>query len=83
LTQYGLPEPARVEHEINMELDVFVNAWDSLLLQSQQSYDRMNVEQCLIYNRILTSILTGGCFFLDRKAGRGKTFLVNAICNYL
>jgi hypothetical protein len=26
LTQYGLPEPARVEHEINMELDVFVNA---------------------------------------------------------
>jgi hypothetical protein len=27
------------------------------------------------------SIPTGNCYFLDKKAGRGKTFLVNVICD--
>lgn len=43
----------------------------------------MNAEQQSVYNRVLQSIGNGGCFFLDGKAGRGKTFLVNAICNRL
>lgn len=43
----------------------------------------MKTEQRVIYYRVLTSIDTGGCYFLDSKAGRGKTLLVNAINNTL
>jgi hypothetical protein len=39
----------------------------------------MNIEQRFVYDRVLDSIRTGGCFSLDGKAGRGKTYLVNAI----
>lgn len=81
LSQFGLPEPARVDREVNMELDAFLHRHEPLLQQSQESYEMMNAEQQFIYNRILNSINLGGCYFLDGKAGRGKTFLVNAICN--
>jgi predicted ATPase len=81
LSQFGLPEPARVDRKVNMELDAFLDRHETLLQQSQESYDMMNVEQRSIYDRIFNSIGMGGCYFLDGKAGRGKTFLVNAICN--
>jgi predicted ATPase len=50
-------------------------------LNHQESYDMMNIKQRFIYDCIFNSIGMGGCYFLDGKAGRGKTFLVNAICN--
>jgi PIF1-like helicase len=81
LCQFGLPEPVRVDQEVNMELDAFLYRRDTLLQQSQESYRMMNTEQRSIYDHIFNSIGTGGCCFLDGKAGRGKTFLVNAICN--
>jgi predicted ATPase len=66
---------------VNLELDVFLHRRDARLEQSQESYHLMNLEQRHIFDRIDNSIRRGGCFFLDGKAGRGKTFLVNAICN--
>jgi hypothetical protein len=30
---------------------------------------------------MIGSIPTGDCYFLDGKAGREKTFLINAICD--
>jgi hypothetical protein len=43
-----------------------------LLEQSQRAYQIMNMEQRSIYDRITSSIGTGGCYFLDGKAGREK-----------
>jgi len=83
LAQFGLPEPTRVDREVNLELDAFLYQQDALLHQSEASYEMMNTEQQHVYARILESVGNGGCFFLDGKAGRGKTFLVNAICNRL
>ena len=74
-------EPAGVDREVNMELDAFLDRHETLLQQSQESYDMMNVEQRSTYDCIFNSIGMGGCYFLDSKAGREKTFLVNAICN--
>lgn len=79
--QFELPEPARVDREVNMELDTCLHRRDMLLEQSQRAYQIMSVEQRSIYDCITSSIGTGGCYFLDGKAGRGKPFLVNAICN--
>ncbi|OCH88264.1 hypothetical protein OBBRIDRAFT_734790 [Obba rivulosa] len=46
---------------------------------------RLNNDQHLIYTEILLAVEEGRplCAFVDGKAGRGKTFLVNAICNKL
>lgn len=41
----------------------------------------MNTEQRHIFDQIDNAIGSGGYFFLDGKAGRGKTFSVNAIYN--
>jgi hypothetical protein len=83
LSQFGLPEPERADREVNLELDAFLGRHETLLRQCQEAYGMMNAEQQSVYNRVLQSIGNGGCLFLDSKAGRGKTFLVNAICNRL
>jgi predicted ATPase len=83
LSQFGLPEPERACRELNLELDAFLGRHKTLLRQSQEAQGMMNAEQQSVYNRVLQSIGNGACFFLDGKAGRGKTFLVNAICNRL
>jgi predicted ATPase len=77
----GLPKPARVERQINLELDAFAQSYDALQVRSQQTYGMLNQEQRLIYDSVMGSIPTGNCYFLDGKAGREKTFLVNAICD--
>lgn len=81
LTHLGLPEPARVERQINLELDVFAQFYDVLQVRSQQAYGMLNQEQRLVYDSVMGSIPTGDCYFFNGKAGRGKTFLVNAICD--
>jgi hypothetical protein len=41
----------------------------------------LNHKQRFVYDRVIGSIPRGGCYFLNGKAGKKKTFLVNAICN--
>lgn len=41
----------------------------------------LNSKQRLGYDRIITTVGVGGYYSLDGKAGQGKTFLVNAVCN--
>jgi hypothetical protein len=70
-----------VERQINLELDAFAQSYDALQVRSQQTYGMLNQEQRLIYDSVMGSIPTGNCYFLDKKAGREKTFLINAICD--
>jgi hypothetical protein len=81
LTQFGLSEPTRNDREIDVELGAFLHSRTALLMRSQRSYNILNAEQRLIYKRILAAVPNGGCFFVDGKAGRGKTFLISAICD--
>ncbi|KAH9929311.1 DNA helicase Pif1 like protein, partial [Amylocystis lapponica] len=46
---------------------------------------RLNAEQYAVYMKVLDAVSAGRpmCAFVDGKAGRGKTYLVNAICTKL
>ncbi|KAI0779786.1 PIF1-like helicase-domain-containing protein, partial [Fomes fomentarius] len=46
---------------------------------------KLNAEQYGIYTEIMDAVTNRKplCAFVDGKAGRGKTFLVNTICNKL
>jgi hypothetical protein len=69
LCQFGLPEPAGVDREVNIELDAFLHRRETpLLQQSQESYEIMNIEERFIYDRILNSINLSGYYFLDGKS---------------
>jgi chromosomal replication initiation ATPase DnaA len=62
-----------------------------LLHDADQSFLEMNTEQRNVFSRIVDSVHTYARerssnfppFFLEGKPGRGKTFVVNAICNRL
>ena len=81
LAQCGLPEPHRHTSEVDLELDFFYNQRSALLRRSEDAYARMNTDQQGIFDSIIGHCDTGGCFFIDGRAGRGKTFLVSSICD--
>lgn len=81
LSQCGLPEPHRHTSEVDLELNFFYNQRSALLTRSEDAYVRMNTDQQGIFDSILSHCDTGGCFFIDGRAGRGKTFLVSTICD--
>jgi predicted ATPase len=41
----------------------------------------MNSDQKGIFDHLLGQLDTGGCYFIDGRAGRGKTFLMGAMCD--
>jgi chromosomal replication initiation ATPase DnaA len=54
--------------------------------QSQLAVNQMNPVQAAYYHTILNNCWSNGAhrlYFIDGKAGRGKTFLVRAICDTL
>lgn len=90
LSDFGLPEPSsRQSAEVVCELDAFEGRHDSLLLQAENMVRNMNEEQQAIYHEITQTIEhplaneDGNLFFVEGKPGRGKTFLVDAICSRL
>lgn len=85
LSDYGLPQPMEYTAEIEHEL----GRWDSirpqLLASAESACELLNDEQLGIFNRVVVAALNGEplCLFVDGKAGRGKTFMVNCVCNFL
>ncbi|KAI0930671.1 hypothetical protein AcW1_010284 [Taiwanofungus camphoratus] len=78
---YGLPEPSFHSREVEHEL----SQWDDLEMlaaRAATAASKFNSEQYQIYAEIIDAVLNERplCAFVDGKAGRGKTFLVNAIC---
>ncbi|KAJ7847045.1 hypothetical protein B0H13DRAFT_1646251 [Mycena leptocephala] len=53
--------------------------------RAENTINIFNQDQLSIYTQILSAILEGRplCAFIDGKAGRGKTTLVNAPCDKL
>ncbi|EGU80381.1 hypothetical protein FOXB_09107, partial [Fusarium oxysporum f. sp. conglutinans Fo5176] len=83
MRQFGLPEPTGVERELQLELAAFARQRETLMMRSRQNYAALNAEQRHIFDIIHSSLATGGCFFVDGRAGRGKTFLMGTLCDYI
>ena len=85
LTHYGLPQPAFHSREVEMELEKWEGQLDMLAARSATAVSKLNKEQYGIYKEIMDAVMhkRSLCAFVDGKAGRGKTFLVNTICNKL
>ena len=85
LTHYGLPQPAFHSREVEVELEKWEGQLDVLAARSATAVSKLNQEQYGIYKEIMDAVThkRSLCAFVDGKAGRGKTFLVNTICSKL
>ena len=83
LSSYGLPDPISFTTEVQHELERWGHNPMNLCNRVATAIATMTHEQHFIYNRIMSSILAREPLlaFIDGKAGRGKTFLINAICD--
>jgi hypothetical protein len=85
LAQCGLPEPQRHHYgsEVDLELNFFHPHRAVLRARADAARTRMNADQRCIFERILRhqDRHSAACFFVDGRAGRGKTFLMAALCD--
>jgi hypothetical protein len=88
LSDYGLPEPLFRTTEVVEELETYNHRLCELKDAAGQMHASMNEEQIEIYDRILPTILDRQSHpeipvspsFIEGRPGRGKTFLVDALC---
>lgn len=88
LKDFGLPEPEERMNELYLEDNAFSHRRDELVELSIAMQLHLLPAQLYVFQTILQAIQknnqpTNQCFFLDGKAGRGKTYTVNAIVNYI
>ncbi|KAJ6038801.1 hypothetical protein N7460_007518 [Penicillium canescens] len=81
LAQCGLPEPVQRCAEVDLELAFFQTQLVSIRGRHKEAYGRMNSDQKGIFDHLLDQSDIGGCYFIDGRAGRGKTFLMSAMCD--
>jgi hypothetical protein len=81
LAQCGLPEPVQRCEEVDLELSFFETQILSIRQRSEEAYSKMNSDQKGIFDHLLRQLDVGGCYFIDGRAGRGKTFLIGAMCD--
>ena len=84
-SDYGLPEATESSTEILHEILRWGPQYESLSTRANAAYQSMTLEQRDIFDQVIHASLNYEPFlaFIDGKAGRGKTFLVNAICDKL
>jgi hypothetical protein len=84
LNNYGLPMPnsASDRSEVDHEL---ANQRLNLRRIADNAYQTFNYDQITIFDRIINAVDTYSSLllFIDGKAGRGKTYLLNAVCDKL
>ncbi|GJE90163.1 ATP-dependent DNA helicase PIF1 [Phanerochaete sordida] len=85
LADYGLPEPTMYSAEVEHELERWNAQRPEMGSRADDALGVLNPEQRAIFDVIVNAALTGTTLlaFIDGKAGRGKTFLINTICDYL
>ncbi|OBZ77961.1 ATP-dependent DNA helicase pif1 [Grifola frondosa] len=85
LTDYGLPEPSYSTPEVQHEMEQWNGQQSILAERANAAIQSLNPGQQTIYNAIFSAAVNGLPLyaFIDGQAGRGKTFLVNAICDKL
>ena len=85
LGDYGLPQPVADENEVERELRYWLKQTTALQHQVHLGLSMFNNEQRDIFLQIQYAILHNKplLMFIDGKAGRGKTFLVNTLCAWI
>lgn len=84
-SDYGLPYRNNFSGELEEELLRWAPQIHSFAAQSEQAYASFNIDQRRIFDEIMRSVSSREplLLFIDGKAGRGKTFLLNTICRKL
>lgn len=80
---YGLPQPSYIGNEVAAEIQRWSSDIHQLLTAAEQALALFNPEQTRIFEVVWDAVQQCQplCIFIDGKAGRGKTFLVNALCS--
>ena len=85
LGDYGLPQPLTNGNEAEWERRRWSQVSEMLRQQVDTGLSMFNPEQREIFLRVQNAILNDEplLMFIDGKAGRGKTFLVNTLCAWV
>jgi len=85
LEDYGLPEPLTRENEAEWELHRWLSQSGTLRQQVDVGVSVFNPEQHDIFLRVQQAVYNNEplLMFIDGKAGRCKTFLVNTLCAWV
>ena len=91
LTAFGLPEPLQCGDDIQKESDYFEGRHEELAAEAHNLLSTLSRDQRLIYNEIKEEVLAHArnpgrhqtalqpIWFLDGKAGRGKSHVARAV----
>ena len=82
LKDYDLPMPTVVSTEVALEHAAFDSRFVEMTLKVEEAMATFNPEQQHVYKNLQQGISNPGgplLHFLDGKAGRGKTFLMNCL----
>ena len=81
--EYGLPQPNYIGNEAAAEIQRWSSNIPWLLSAAEQALVLFNPEQRMIFDTVWNAVQQNLplCLFIDGKAGRGKTFLVNSCCS--
>ena len=85
LSDFGLPEATVHTREVMHELQSWGPVAEELEMRAENTVKIFKPQQLTIYDQILSAVLENRPLyaFVDGKAGRGKTTLVNTLCNKL
>jgi hypothetical protein len=85
LSDFGLPEPRHYNHAILAEVRRHGCQPQVRAEKVTQAYNSFNPEQRAVFDAVTSSVMNGSgdAFFISGGAGRGKTFLVNALCDWV
>lgn len=85
LSDFGLPEGLQFTNEVLHEMQKWGSHPELLRARATAAVASMTSEQASLYDLLVHASLTSRSMvvFIDGRAGRGKTFLVNALCDKL
>jgi hypothetical protein len=99
LSDFGLPEPEPHISDVHLEQSEFEHRREELIATANLQYSCMNDAQKGVFKLVLKAagfyqqledpdqpeqlLYNTKCFFLEGKAGHGKSYTVNAIISYI
>lgn len=91
LSHFGLPQPILRCPEVVSEIEAYAGRTAELALDAQTRYAHMTDEQKQVFLSVTTAVNTYtqtrqphlSPLFLEGQPGRGKTFVVDAVCSAL
>lgn len=85
LSDFGLPTPARYDRLLTAEVRLYAPHPEELAGQVDEAYAQFNAGQRVVFDALTEALQLrqGAAFFVAGGAGRGKTFLINALCDWV